>query len=172
MRPAHDDAKRNEPADEEWLLIEWPQGETEPDHYWLCTLPADIAFEHLVDLTKMRWRIERDDLELKQEAGLGHYEGRRWRGFHHHASLCIAASGLLVSERETIPPQDLLAPGAARDLPFPTVTDPEALPLRSQRHMPNSIATLRIRLARTLVQVLPRCPRCGRTRRRSVKQLE
>jgi SRSO17 transposase len=104
VRPAHDDARRNEPAAEEWLLIEWPEGETEPDHYWLATLPADIAFERLVDLTKRRWRIERDYLELKQEVGLGHYEGRGWRGFHHHASLCIAAYGFLVSEKETIPP--------------------------------------------------------------------
>jgi SRSO17 transposase len=104
VRPAHDDARRNEPADEEWLLIEWPDGETEPDHYWLSTLPSDISFERLVDSTKMRWRIERDYLELKQEVGLGHYEGRGWRGFHHHASLCVAAHGFLVSEKETIPP--------------------------------------------------------------------
>jgi SRSO17 transposase len=104
VRPAHDDARRGEPADEEWLLIEWPEGETEPDHYWLSTLPADISFERLVDLTKMRWRSERDYLELKQEVGLGHYEGRGWRGFHHHASLCIAGYGFLVSEKETIPP--------------------------------------------------------------------
>jgi SRSO17 transposase len=104
VRPAHDDTKRDEPAPEEWLLIEWPDGEAEPDHYWLATLSDDIAFEHLVDLTKLRWRIERDYLELKQEVGLGHYEGRGWRGFHHHASLCIAAYGFLVSEAETIPP--------------------------------------------------------------------
>ncbi len=104
VRPAHDDAKRGEPAAEEWLLIEWPEGETEPDHYWLSTLPADISLQCLVDLTKLRWRIERDYLELKQEVGLGHYEGRGWRGFHHHASLCVAAYGFLVSEKETIPP--------------------------------------------------------------------
>src|SRR5664279_171821 len=104
VRPAGDDAKRNEPAAEEWLLIEWPEGENEPDHYWLTTLPADISFERMVDLTKLRWRIERDYLELKQEVGLGHYEGRGWRGFHHHASLCIAAYGFLISEKETIPP--------------------------------------------------------------------
>ena len=48
---------------------------------------------------KMRWRIERDYLELKQEVGLGHYEGRNWRGFHHHASLCIAAYAFLMLER-------------------------------------------------------------------------
>jgi len=104
VRPAHDDAKRSEPAAEEWLLIEWPEGEAEPDHYWLCTLPADTALERMVDQAKLRWRIERDYLELKQEVGLGHYEGRGWRGFHHHASLCIAAYGFLISETETIPP--------------------------------------------------------------------
>jgi SRSO17 transposase len=103
-RPAHRDAKRPQPAAEEWLLIEWPDGAAEPDHYWFSTLPADITFERLVDLTKLRWRIERDYLELKQEVGLDHYEGRGWRGFHHHASLCIAAYGFLVSETETIPP--------------------------------------------------------------------
>ena len=104
VRPAHDDKHRREPAPEEWLLIEWPEGDAEPDHYWLSTLPPDISLERMVDLTKLRWRIERDYLDLKQEVGLGHYEGRGWRGFHHHATLCIAAYGFLISETETIPP--------------------------------------------------------------------
>jgi hypothetical protein len=68
--------------------------------------------------------------------------------------------------------QDLPAPGEARNLAFPPVTDPEELPLRSQRHMPNSIATLRRRLARALLQVLPRCPCCGRMRQWPVVQIE
>jgi SRSO17 transposase len=88
----------------EWLLIEWPEGEDKPTKYWLSTLPKNIRFRDLVDATKLRWRIERDYQELKQEVGLGHFEGRRWRGFHHHATLCIAAYGFLISERETIPP--------------------------------------------------------------------
>jgi SRSO17 transposase len=104
VRPAHGDARRSEPAAEEWLLIEWPEGEAQPDHYWLSTLPADVSLERMVDQTKLRWRIERDYLELKQEVGLGHYEGRGWRGFHHHATLCVAAYGFLISEKETIPP--------------------------------------------------------------------
>ena len=114
VRPAHDDARRGEPAAEEWLLIEWPDGASEPDQYWLSTLSADISFERMVDLTKLRWRIERDYLELKQEVGLGHYEGRGWRGFHYHASLCIAAYGFLVSEKTTIPPS---RPACARRRP-------------------------------------------------------
>lgn len=104
VRPAHDHIRRSEPAPEEWLLIEWPEGEAEPDHYWFATLAADISLQRMVDLTKLRWRIERDYLDLKQEVGLGHYEGRGWRGFHHHATLCIAAYGFLISEKETIPP--------------------------------------------------------------------
>jgi SRSO17 transposase len=103
-RIAHRDYKLTASRPEEWLLIEWPEGENEPTKYWLSTLPKDITFRALVDLTKLRWRIERDYQELKQEVGLGHFEGRGWRGFHHHATLCIAAYGFLVSERETIPP--------------------------------------------------------------------
>ena len=88
----------------EWLLIEWPEDEDAPTKYWLSTLPRNITFRDLVDAAKLRWRIERDYQELKQEVGLGHFEGRGWRGFHHHATLCIAAYGFLLSERETIPP--------------------------------------------------------------------
>jgi SRSO17 transposase len=116
-------AHRHAPAEsqaEEWLLIEWPEGEKEPTKYWLSTLPEDISFRKLVDITKLRWRIERDYQELKQEVGLGHYEGRGWRGFHHHATLCIAAYGFLISEKETIPPSG--SPSAAF-LPQPAVPD-------------------------------------------------
>ncbi len=104
----------------EWLLIEWPEGEDEPTKYWLSTLPSNITFRDLVDAAKLRWRIERDYQELKQEVGLGHYEGRGWRGFHHHATLCIAAYGFLVAERETIPPS---GPRSATLLPQLAVPD-------------------------------------------------
>ncbi|MEK9134161.1 MAG: IS701 family transposase, partial [Pseudomonadota bacterium] len=95
VRAAHADR----PRAEEWLLIEWPKGEAEPTRYFLSTLPTDTSFKELVASVKMRWRIERDYRELKQEVGLDHYEGRNWRGFHHHASLCIAAYGFLMLER-------------------------------------------------------------------------
>jgi SRSO17 transposase len=104
VRAAGHDFKRSESRAEEWLLIEWPEGEAEPTKYWLSTLSTKIVFRRLVDLAKLRWRIERDYHDLKQEVGLGHYEGRGWRGFHHHATLCIAAYGFLISETETIPP--------------------------------------------------------------------
>ena len=104
VRAAHRDYDRSAPREEEWLLVEWPTGDEKPSKFWLATVPEDIAFDHLVDLAKLRWRIERDYQELKQELGLGHFEGRGWRGFHHHATICIAAYAFLVAERARIPP--------------------------------------------------------------------
>jgi len=106
IRAAHRDYNLTESRPEEWLLIEWPKGESEPTKYWLSTVPEKIAFHRLVDLAKLRWRIERDYQDLKQEVGLGDFEGRGWRGFHHHATLCIAAYGFLISEREMFPPSE------------------------------------------------------------------
>ena len=83
----------------QWLLIEWPADAQEPSKYVLSTLPDDTSLEELVRAAHQRWRIERDYQELKQDFGLGHYEGRGWRGFHHHASLSIAAYGFLMTER-------------------------------------------------------------------------
>ena len=104
VRPAHRDYEKAEPRAEEWLLIEWPKGETEPTKYWLSTLPPKTKLKDLVKMAKHRWIIERDYQELKQELGLGHFEGRNWRGFHHHATLCIAAYGFLVAGRSRFSP--------------------------------------------------------------------
>jgi SRSO17 transposase len=95
IRAAHQD----QPHAEEWLVIEWPDDAEQPVHYWFSNLPAHIDWQTMINTVMSRWRIERDYEELKQELGLGHYEGRNWRGFHHHASLCIAAYGFLVMER-------------------------------------------------------------------------
>ena len=103
---------------EETLLIEWPEDEAEPTKYWLATLDEKLSFRRLVDIAKMRWRIERDYQDLKQEIGLGHYEGRGWPGFHHHGTLCIAAYGFLIAERETIPPS---GPRCSRRLTKPAL---------------------------------------------------
>jgi SRSO17 transposase len=119
VRAAHRDYNLTDSRPEEWLLIEWPEGEKEPTKYWLSTLPQGIAFRQLVDMAKLRWRIERDYQELKQEVGLGHFEGRGWRGFHHHATLCIAAYGFLVSERETIPPSGPRSAALFKELAVP-----------------------------------------------------
>ena len=89
-------------------LVEWPKTEEVPAKFWLSTLPANTP--ELVDTAKLRWRIERDFQDLKQEIGLDHYEGRGWRGFHHHAALSIAAYGFLVAKRSPIPPSGTFIP--------------------------------------------------------------
>lgn len=86
---------------QQWLLIEWPHGQAEPTKYFLSTLPETTPLNELVSAAHQRWRIERDYQDLKQDFGLDHYEGRGWRGFHHHAALCIAAYGFVVAERLT-----------------------------------------------------------------------
>ncbi len=129
VRGAHRDYWRSELPAEEWLLIEWPIEESEPTKYWLATLPADSRLAGLVKLAKHRWIIERDYEELKQELGLGHYEGRGWRGFHHHATLCIAAYGFLVAERSRFSPS---ARAGQLDLRAPSIP-PDFLPRGTPR---------------------------------------
>ena len=104
VRPAHRDYEKAEPHAEHWLLIEWPRSESEPTKYWISTLPPATSLKALAKIAKQRWSIERDYQELKQELGLGHFEGRNWRGFHHHATLCLAAYGFLVAERSRFSP--------------------------------------------------------------------
>ena len=99
VRAAHRDYLRTSLRDEQWLLIEWPLQQAEPTKYWLSNLPVDTTISKMVNTAKMRWRIEQDYHELKQEFGLSHYEGRGWTGFHHHATLCIAAYGFLTAQR-------------------------------------------------------------------------
>lgn len=103
---AHPVRGRSTTPSVEWLLVEWPQGASAPTKYWLSTLPADTSVRRLVYVAKMRWRIERDYEELKSEIGIGHFEGRGWRGFHHHAIMCIAAYAFLVAERGLFPPEE------------------------------------------------------------------
>jgi SRSO17 transposase len=119
VRVAHRDYWRSETWPEEWLLLEWPRGEKEPTKYWLSTLSEDVGFHQLVDYAKLRWRIERDYLELKQEVGLGHFEGRGWRGFHHHATLSIAVYGFLISERGAFPPSATITKMLFQELALP-----------------------------------------------------
>ena len=109
VRAAHRDQRSAAPREPEWLLVEWPRGDPEPTKYWLSTVPEAVPIEDLVRLAKLRWRIERDYQELKDELGLDHYEGRGWRGFHHHGALCIAAYTFLVAERARLSPPAPLA---------------------------------------------------------------
>ena len=84
----------------EWLLVEWPQGKTEPTKYWLAQLgPGSPGLRRLVRTAHARWRIEMDYRELKEELGLDHFEGRHWLGWHHHVTLVTLAYAFLRFEQ-------------------------------------------------------------------------
>jgi SRSO17 transposase len=105
IRTAHRHMNGAVPGEEQWLLCQWPEGESAPTKFWLSNLPADTSARTLVRLAKLRWRVERDYQEMKQELGLDHFEGRTWRGFHHHATLCAVAHGFLALRRALSPPE-------------------------------------------------------------------
>jgi len=126
---------------EEQLLIEWRE--------------RDATLEQMVFVTKMRWRIERDYQDLKQEVGLGHYQGRDWSGFHHHATLSIAAYGLQVVQRlqsgSTVSGKKTSVD--AKCLPFSKITFLGEVQ-RAQCHVANLITTLRFYLSDVLSTAL------------------
>ena len=137
---------------QEWLLVEWPENAAEPARYWLSTAPADATLEQLVYVAKMRWRIERDYEDLKQEFGLSHYEGRGWTGFHHHATLCIAAYAFLMyrrlpdhdgkknASRPEAPalPKEYVPRGQPTRATSCTGFDPHSAPAHRARHRPET----------------------------------
>jgi hypothetical protein len=82
-----------------WLVAEWPQGEPEPVKYWLASLPAEVPLQRLVGLAKLRWRVEHDYRELKDALGLDHFEGRSFRGWHHHVTLVSVAHAFVTLQR-------------------------------------------------------------------------
>ena len=153
-------AHRDRPRTEEWLIIEWAHDTDEPAHYWFSNLPRDMPWQEMIDTVMGRWHIERDYQELKQELGLGHCEGRNWRGFRHHASLCIAAYGFLMLERLSGAKK---TPLDSKRLPYPPTFARAGL-ASMQRHVPWSIATCRFRLARAVSRTLLQCPCCGQSR--------
>ena len=104
VRTAHKHDRGRPPGPEEWFLYEWPPDEAEPTKFWLSNLPASTLLKDLVRLAKLRWRVERDYQELKEEIGFDHFEGRSWRGFHHHVTLCAAAHAFLALNRALFPP--------------------------------------------------------------------
>jgi SRSO17 transposase len=119
VRSAHREYWKADFFPKEWLVIEWPQGKPEPINFWLSNLPPEAQLKDMTDLTPQRFFGERAFRELKQELGLGHYEGRGWRGFHHHATLCTAAYGFLVAERNRFSPS---ARAGYLRLPIPKVS--------------------------------------------------
>jgi Transposase DDE domain len=123
IRTAHRHQNGLAPGPEQWLLCQWFDGEKEPTKFWLSSLPRNTSLRTFVRFAKLRWRIERDYQELKQEIGLDHFEGRTWRGFHHHVTLCGVAHAFLALRRALFPPEPS-AMDAADGAPAPPATPP------------------------------------------------
>ena len=105
VHPAERHTKGRPPGAEHWLICEWRESESSP-RFYLSNLPASLSRRALVRRLKLRWRVERDYQEMKEELGLDHFEGRTWRGFHHHATLCAVAHGFLALRRALFTPQE------------------------------------------------------------------
>ena len=96
-----------------WLVVEDTGEKTRPFKFYFSNLPETTTLKRLVRLIKLRWRVERDYQELKGEIGLDHFEGRTWRGFHHHVTLCAVAHGFLALRRALFPPEPAALDAAA-----------------------------------------------------------
>jgi SRSO17 transposase len=83
----------------EWLIIEWPEDKKEPCKFLLTTLGEDMPAEELIRIIRERYRTERVYEEMKGELGLDHFEGRSFRGWHHHVSVAICCYAFVVAER-------------------------------------------------------------------------
>jgi SRSO17 transposase len=100
VQPAHGHARYQPELESVWLLIEWPADAIAPTKYWFSNLPGQVSLRRLVRLAKLRWRVEQNYQQLKEELGLDHYEGRGWHGWHHHVTLvCLAYAFLLLERR-------------------------------------------------------------------------
>jgi SRSO17 transposase len=73
------------------LIAEWPPDQPEPVKYWLSNMAPSTRLPTMVQLAKLRWRIEHDYRELKTGLGLHHFEGRSFIGWHRHVTLTVLA---------------------------------------------------------------------------------
>ena len=105
VRTAHAHGKGKPPGPMQWLVYEWPVGKGAPTKYWLTTLPTNVSKRRHILTIKMRWLVERNYQDMKEQVGLDHFQGRKWRGFHHHVTLCAAAHAFLALRRVLFFPQ-------------------------------------------------------------------
>jgi hypothetical protein len=138
------------------LLIEWADGNAAPTKFWLPNLSKHTSRKRLVRLAHIRWQVERDYEDLKQEVGLDHYGGREYVGWNHHVPARLAAFAFLLRERAL----GFSRAGRAskRSIQPRSRSDGEGVPLRRERHTPNFLATTRIAILTSAVHWLIRCP--------------
>jgi SRSO17 transposase len=99
---------------DQWLILEWRDGEATPRWFHLSSRPRAWSHRALVGEIKRRWQTERFYQDAKGELGLDHFEGRSWIGWHHHVSMVFCCYALLVGERLMAFPPSALAALRAR----------------------------------------------------------
>jgi SRSO17 transposase len=77
--------------EEVWLVVDWPEGAAEAYHYYVAHLHREPTVARLLRLSRSRWNIEQYFQRGKDDLGLDHFEGRSWRGFHHHLVMAVLA---------------------------------------------------------------------------------
>ncbi len=83
----------------EWLVIEWPEGEKAPTKFALTTLGEKMAAAEIIRMVRERYRTEKVYEEMKGELGLDHFEGRSFRGWHHHISVALCCYAFVAADR-------------------------------------------------------------------------
>jgi SRSO17 transposase len=81
------------PGDELWLVGE--RRSSGERRYYLASYPAETPLQTLAAAIKARWVCEQAHQQVKEELGLGHFEGRSWAGLHHHALMVLIAFAFL-----------------------------------------------------------------------------
>ncbi len=102
-----------------WLGIEQPFDEEEGTTYFLSTLPSSSTTIERVRTHKNRWRTERMYQDLKGVFGLDHYEGRSYRGWHHHVTMAMAAYSFAFAEQARLFPPEAHRTTAGRAIRLP-----------------------------------------------------
>jgi SRSO17 transposase len=74
-----------------WLVVDWPSGDKEPYTYYLAHFHRPPGRARCLKLSRSRWHLEQYFQRSKDDLGLDHFEGRSWRGFHHHLALSALA---------------------------------------------------------------------------------
>ena len=99
VKVANDDGTEAADRQPMWLVIEWPDGESQPTKFVLTSLRRRMSKKEIVRVLQERWRTERAYEELKGELGLDPFEGRTFTGWHHHISVVLCCYAFIVSER-------------------------------------------------------------------------
>ena len=118
------------PKAERWLIVE--KESSGRMGYYVSNFPVEASLEEMVLTAHERWKVEQGYQRLKEELGLDHFEGRSWRGLHHHVTLCFLAYGFLLRTGRALKKTDLrsrsFGDGSTASYPLAGVIDAEPGP--------------------------------------------